>query len=296
MTTPRYTTNLERARAALAVGFKSAGAQHNAVQDVARAYDELKDIIHRAIDSKVHDELFWSVPDLHAWKPKHAAAIVAVYPGLAATCALVAELVTLRAAIKAAPVVKAETKRAATERKVAAIKEAVAKGVASPIALAIAPLRQAAAASARDWATSTAEKAKIKLAEFGFDPYAAAPDAPHHASKLERRAAADRRAHLARFVTCRDNRNWAWSDVAAQRYVAATVAETEASFDSFVLKLDSKVGAHTAAELIAGATWGYSILRVTLADGAVQHWKTQRIVNCSALGNLFNQWPTRIVK
>lgn len=295
MTTPRYTRNLEAARAALAAGFTSASAQQEAVQSVGRAYEELKGALHSAIDSNVHPELFWSIPDLHVWKQKHTDSIVAVHPVLAATCALVAELVTLRAAIKAAPVVKAETKRAATERKVAAIKEAVAKGVASPIALAIAPLRKQAADNARDWATKAAAAAKVKLEAAGFDLDKAAPEAGRGASMAQRRAIAATRAYYFGFLTLKGN-GYAWSEVCAQRFIDNTVAATEASFDSFVLKLDGKVGAHTAAELIAGATWDYSILRVTMADGTVQKWKTQSIVNCSVLGTLFNQWPTRLIK
>lgn len=294
--TDRATQYETAARAALAAGFTSASAQQDAARKVVGAFEELKRALEKAIDSTAHEDLFWSIPDLHVWKAKHTAAIVALYPALAAICAKVEELATLRATIKAAPVVKAETKRAATERKVAAIKEAVAKGVASPIALAIAPLRQQAADRARAWATESAAQSKATLAGFGFDPFAAAPDAPRQASKAARRDAADRRAHLARFVSFANGRTWVWSDEAAQRYIARTVAEAEASFDSFVLKLDGKVGAHKAAELIAGATWDYSILRVTLADGTAQNWKTQCIVNCSALGTLFNQWPTRLIK
>lgn len=295
--TPRYTRNVEAAKAALAAGFKSAAAQAEATQAAGRAYEELKDAIRAPMNIDTHADLFWSIPDLHQWRAKHTAAVVAAFPELAATCAKVDELVALRAAIKASPVVKPETKKAAAAKKVEAIKEAVAAGVASPIALAIAPLRAEAAAHALKWATGAAARAKDRLAAAGFDLDVAAPPAPKTAGKVERAVAAETRAFLIRFLTVpRGQVAYAWCEQSAQRYIATTVRETEASFDAFVLKLDGKVGAHTAAELIAGATWGYSILRVTLADGTVQKWKTQRITNCSALGKLFSQWPTRLVK
>lgn len=68
-----------------------------------------------------------------------------------------------------------------------------------------------------------------------------------------------------------------------------------ASYEAFVAKLEGKVGEHSAAKLVTGGTWSYSILEVTTPAG-VQRWKTQMIINCSVLGTLFNQWPTRLVK
>lgn len=298
MNQARYTRNLEAARAALAAGtFASAAAQQEAAQAACRAYEEVRTELHAAIDSDAHADLFWSVPgDLHLWREKHTAAVVAQYPDLAGACARAAELAALRASIKALPVVKPETKKAATAKKVAAIKQAVAAGVATPIALAIAPLRKEAADDAREWAQRDAASARARLPVGNFDLDTIAPSWTPGASKAERAVAAELRAYLMQFLDPVWGGYWIWSDERVRRYVERTVRETEAAFDAFVLKLDGKVGAHTAAELIAGATWGYSILRVTLADGTVQKWKTQRIVNCSSLGKLFNQWPTRLVK
>jgi hypothetical protein len=299
MNQARYTRNLEAARAALAAGtFASAAAQQEAAQAACRAYEEVRTELHAGIDSDAHADLFWSVPgDLHLWRERHTAAVVAQYPGLAGACAKAVELATLRTAIKAAPVVKPETKKVAAAKKVAEIKEAVAAGVASPIAMAIAPLRAEAAAHALEWATNDAAQAKAKWTAAGFDLDVVAPSAPRGASKAECAMARAAAAHYLQFVTrAPDSDAFVWSETCAQRYIARTVSETEADFDAFVLKLDGKVGAHTAAALVSGATWAYSLLRVTLADGAVQDWKTQRITNCSSLGKLFNQWPTRLVK
>jgi len=308
----RYTKNLEAAQsklgAAKLVGsFPSLAAQKDATENVGRAHEELRSGPMQAPyfatefndRTAAMDQASWAAyTDLHNWRAKHTDAILVVWPQLAEECAKVAELLALRAAIKALPIVKPDTKRAATERAVAAIKEAVAKGVASPIALAIAPLRDEAVAAAKVWAEKTAEAAREKLTAAGFDLEVAAPYPKAGIGRERFKQALALRAHLSRFMQSDDDRftRFSWSVDGAARFVQRQMEETAASFDSFVLKLDGKVGAHTAAELVIGATWCYSILRVTMADGTVQRWKTQSIVNCSVLGKLFNQWPTRLMK
>jgi hypothetical protein len=69
-----------------------------------------------------------------------------------------------------------------------------------------------------------------------------------------------------------------------------------ASFDAYVAKLNLKIGECASATLrpLAGV-WGYSELDVVTVNGVAQTWRTQMILNCSVLGTLFNQWPTRQV-
>lgn len=81
-----------------------------------------------------------------------------------------------------------------------------------------------------------------------------------------------------------------------ERFVEAAKIASVLHYDAFVAKLVSKAGDHTAASLEGNHVWGYSILTVTFADGRVEKWKTQQIVNCSVYGLLFNQWPSRVVK
>ena len=70
-----------------------------------------------------------------------------------------------------------------------------------------------------------------------------------------------------------------------------------ASYDAYVAKLNAKIGECTTASLhTLGGVWGHSELTVTTAAGERQVWRTQMILNCSVLGTLFNQWPTRRVK
>lgn len=81
-----------------------------------------------------------------------------------------------------------------------------------------------------------------------------------------------------------------------EKLVSKAREEAGVQYDAFVAKLVQKVGPVVSATLNGNHVWGYSTLTVEKADGTVENWKTQQIVNVSKLGNLFNQWPTRKVK
>lgn len=68
------------------------------------------------------------------------------------------------------------------------------------------------------------------------------------------------------------------------------------AFDLFAAKLNVKIGEVVDAKLSATDVWYHSILTVTKADGSIENWKTQQILNVSCLGTVFNQWPTRKIK
>lgn len=86
------------------------------------------------------------------------------------------------------------------------------------------------------------------------------------------------------------------NDAAAEKLVESLKAEAAAQYDAFVAKLTTKIGEVETAELAGNHVWGYSVLTVTKADGSVERWKTQQIVNYSKNHLPFNQWPTRKVK
>lgn len=86
------------------------------------------------------------------------------------------------------------------------------------------------------------------------------------------------------------------SEAAESRFIERAKEDAAAQYDKFVAKLESKIGAVKSAQLEGNHIWGYSFLTVEKADGEREIWKTQMIVNCSKLGNLFNQFPTRKVK
>jgi ParB-like chromosome segregation protein Spo0J len=119
------------------------------------------------------------------------------------------------------------------------------------------------------------------------------------------KAAQARRAFLWSLVEADANRLTNGYDTGRPLYVVGSTEKIErafeqvrqnagAAFDSFAAKLVGKVGDCTAATLHCwGDVWTSSTLVVTKADGSVERWNTQRIINCSVLGKLFHQWPTR---
>lgn len=67
------------------------------------------------------------------------------------------------------------------------------------------------------------------------------------------------------------------------------------TFESYICKLEDKIGGCSEAVLEGSHVWGESILTVTTPEG-IERWKTQTIFNVSKLGKVFNQYPTRKVK
>lgn len=80
------------------------------------------------------------------------------------------------------------------------------------------------------------------------------------------------------------------------KFVKAAREDAAFQYDAFICKLIKKIGTVLHAELKGNHVWGFSFLTVELPSGEKQIWKTQQIVNCSKLGKLFNQFPTRKVK
>ena len=84
-------------------------------------------------------------------------------------------------------------------------------------------------------------------------------------------------------------------DTKVEEYVADARKDAAAQYDSFIAKLNAKIGPATVARLEGNHVWSYSFLFVETASGS-QCWKTQMIINRSKLGKLFNQFPSRKVK
>lgn len=76
----------------------------------------------------------------------------------------------------------------------------------------------------------------------------------------------------------------------------AARAEADALVDGYLHKLAGKIGKEVVSASTNGNIWDSARLSVECADGEKQVWDTQCILNCSVLGKLFNQWPTRRVK
>jgi hypothetical protein len=175
----------------------------------------------------------------------------------------------------------------------------------NPIETAVAPLKVDAAKRAIREATEFVAKFSDKLSAVDGDVLALNPY-PKNASRSEYKQY-EAFGNTINALTVPDpNRpykGWRGSPyykVIDQDRVARFIENAkdlaEAQYDAFVGKLCAKIGKVSVAELSGNHVWSYSILEVVKADGTTEAWKTQQIVNCSVLGTLFNQWPTRKVK
>ncbi|HEY4529159.1 MAG TPA: hypothetical protein VIG97_02335 [Luteimonas sp.] len=116
-----------RAVAAHEAGFATKQAQKDALTDLGRAFDMMRNAIQkRVIDRRNardpngklnadEEAIYWALPNtLNNWRPKHAAVVLKVFPEAAAGLAEIDKMFELRAKLNAAPVApKAPTK---TER------------------------------------------------------------------------------------------------------------------------------------------------------------------------------------
>lgn len=99
---------------------------------------------------------------------------------------------------------------------------------------------------------------------------------------------------------------WDMRSPLSDRIINATLTQqahdiTERDFDSYTQKLAGKIGKTVASAKVIGNLWMCSILVVRfdeafwndVAESEVQRWSTKMILNFSALGTPYNQWPTR---
>lgn len=174
------------------------------------------------------------------------------------------------------------------------------------ITAAVAPLREAAIADAVVRAHKMLDWARTMLEEGGWDLNVVAPR-PNGNYGREEYLRAQRRCQFfsaitegtAPFTRPGQPNIRVWDEQGAAYYIEEAKKDAAISYDVYVAKLVSKVGAATAATLspVAGDDlWECSMLTVTGTDGVVRRWKTQRIINHSGLGKLFFQWPTRLMK
>ena len=169
----------------------------------------------------------------------------------------------------------------------------------TPIAAAVSPMKEAAVARSVAAATQRVTEVlrALEAVEMQIDAYAPYPNSG--VGRVAYKQALAKR-HFAESITtytegssrpgARLPRKHSETNVARFMLTVAEIAGSE--FDAYVEKLEGKVGECAAAE-VRGYVWDGSILTVTKADGSVERWSTQMIVNCSVLGKLFNQWPTR---
>lgn len=177
----------------------------------------------------------------------------------------------------------------------------------NPVTAAVLPLKGAAQDRAEQETRSLVERYAAKLAEHGDDIRAAFPYPNSGKVGREEYRKMKARHDTAHRITkdkpgtryigsMRDPHYRVIDDEQVEKFVQTARDFAAQQYDAFVMKLVGKIGDVTKASLSGSHVWGYSVLTVAKADGSVEKWQTQQIVNQSVLGTLFNQWPTRKLK
>jgi hypothetical protein len=175
----------------------------------------------------------------------------------------------------------------------------------SPVELAVEPLKADAVGYAATTTMKAIEKVLKELASFGGDAEKYAPyPRDTRISRNEYLAQKAKHDFVARITKSADGaatRRWNAPDLriaspeAIAREVEMAKEDAALQYDTFVAKLNSKIGACDTASLYGSHVWGSSVLTVTKGT-ETEYWKTQQIVNTSKLGRMFLQWPSRKVK
>lgn len=175
----------------------------------------------------------------------------------------------------------------------------------TPVRLAVEPLLSAAEDAAATSATNIITKVMTDLESHGWDIRKAAPwpsevglkfGTPEYNSAKSKNTLYHSLVQLMTPTYMPGEPEIVKPDEDRQRrFVAEARRDAAYQYEKFILKLEGKIGGHSAAVLEGNHIWGHSILTVTTPEGT-ERWKTQMIVNVSKLGKLFNQFPSRKVK
>lgn len=178
---------------------------------------------------------------------------------------------------------------------------ALALASAEPVGAAVAPLKADAMQRAADEAAKQVAAIRKALEEAGWNLAVAAPvpqGVPRHSYEVQE--ALKRRDTFRRFSRLENpaagNGKVTWGPDLVARHIQNARALAAQQYDLFTIKLVGKVGPIVSCTLEGSHVWGYSTLTATKADGTVERWRTQQIVNVSSLGLLYPQWPTRKVR
>jgi hypothetical protein len=184
----------------------------------------------------------------------------------------------------------------------AALKAEAMAGAASAVAEAVKPRREACVARALASAEQFVGQVMAQLEAAGWDADKVAPRPTSGMGRGAYRAAAEFCAVVCMLTsptraTCMPGQPniVTRNEKGIARFMDNARKDAEAQFDLYVQKLAEKIGFADSAELDGGALWDGSYLTVRKGQ-ATEVWKTTQIVNCSVLGKLFNQWPTRQFK
>lgn len=173
-----------------------------------------------------------------------------------------------------------------------------------PVALAVEPSREEAVERTKQFAKSQVEAMTEELAKVENDlekcaPY---PTTRKHGYGWQYDRALSKHRMFSSIVkhrkSCGRPHEPCFVDVSPERveqFIQHAAERAALDYDAFIVKLCGKIGQCDSAELNGSHVWGHSHLFVVKGD-VKETWKTQQIINCSKLGKVFNQWPSRKVK
>lgn len=200
---------------------------------------------------------------------------------------------------------EASVARAKGRAEAKAAKEALASKVkVSPIAIAVAPLKEDAMDAAAGYAKEVIDKVAAALAKVGMDReiYAPYPESWGVSKSVYRQGLA--KYQLVHKLTrgLASSRRPDTPDICVmdeefcEKFVKECREDAALQYEKFVFKLVHKIGDCETAVLSGNHVWSNSLLKVTMADGSIENWSTKQITNVSKLGKYFPQWPSRQVK
>lgn len=187
--------------------------------------------------------------------------------------------------------------------------ETLAASIAAqePVGRALHPGKAEAVKAAGERAQRTVDRIREALTEHGWDINSAAPypwrlhgfeaDAAREKSQLYGRVTKDDPAKGYQSRGANNEPHFVIMDPKGiANFINWREREAATYYDAFIVKMVAKVGEVRDAAIEGSHVWSFSILTVTLADGAVERWKTQEIENYSKYGLPFPQWPSRKMK
>ena len=296
-------TLIEKAIQLFNQGFSTMADKKRCLELVTRTYNEChKKISSSLLDKRnsgemsneVMEPLYYDFPyNLHQFRTKHSESYGILFPEEVKE---IEYLVAFRNTINKAPV---NTKKSAKEVFAEKVKEL---STSNAIELAVMPLKVVAIERAEKEAKELIIRCTKILKDNGFDLNKVAPYPSYKLNRNDYDIASSRYKLFRMFTRTRPYRKMNEPEICVidvnliKKFIELSKEDASAQYDAFVAKLICKIGKVSEAKLTGNHVWSFSILTVTKADGTVENWKTQMIVNVSKLGKLFNQWPTRKVK
>lgn len=282
---------LSRAVESFAAGFKTQAALKDAVADAGRLYDEMRSRIHAAYLDIPHEQrteaqgAAYDVPlGLHQWRGKHGDAVLRAFPDLAAQVAVIGKLYRLRELFSAGTITPVASKAQVQREKAAA-----ALGSMDPsVNDLVAKLQVLKPGLSEDFREYVTRELNALLEKYGSG---------EKLSDLGNSGGPDGMTYrqFNRFYEYKgDWRGREVSSLNAEAIGRAAQQYADDQIAAFTTKLVLKIGNLTSVTVHDLSASGFTFtISGKLGERKVLV-EQSRIINQSANGLLFHQWPARI--